>query len=102
MKLFGAATYRTRVGFDFTVEAGYTSSTTFIERETSPQDPTQLLYIPNPVRPYAVINARVGYKLLNDRVTVALVGTNLGPSHTQHPFGNLISRRFFATLSIAP
>jgi iron complex outermembrane receptor protein len=54
------------------------------------------------VQPYTVINARVGYKLLDDRVAVALVGTNLGPSHTQHPFGNLISRRFFVTLSVAP
>jgi iron complex outermembrane receptor protein len=102
VKLFGAATYRSRVGFDFTVEAAFTSASTFIEREPSPQDPTQILYIPNPVQPYTVINARVGYKLLDDRVAVALVGTNLGPSHTQHPFGNLISRRFFVTLSVAP
>ena len=101
-KGFLGATYRTRVGFDFSAEAAFTSGTTWIEREPSPQDPTQILFTPYTQGAHAVVNARVGYKFLDDKVRVGLVGTNLGPVHSEHPFGNRISQRFFATLSVSP
>ncbi|HEY8210700.1 MAG TPA: TonB-dependent receptor [Myxococcaceae bacterium] len=101
-KVFGGATYRTKVGFDFSADAAYTTGTTWIERDPSPQDPTQILSTPYPQAAYAVINARIGYKFLEDKVHVGLIGTNLGPVHSEHPFGNRISQRFFATLSVTP
>ena len=101
-KAFVGATYRTRVGFDFSADGAFTSGTTWIEREPSPQDPTQILFTPYPQGAYAVVNARVGYKFLDDKVRVGLIGTNLGPVHSEHPFGNRISQRFFATLSVTP
>ena len=67
-----------------------------------PQDPTQILFTPYPQSAYAVVNARIGYKFLDDKVHVGLIGTNLGPVHSEHPFGNRISQRFFATLSVTP
>jgi hypothetical protein len=49
-----------------------------------------------------VLNARVGYEVVKDKLMVALVGSNLGASHAQHPFGNRIERRVFATLTVTP
>ncbi|HVE87186.1 MAG TPA: TonB-dependent receptor [Myxococcales bacterium] len=101
-KAYASATYRTKVGFDFSADAFFNTGTTWIEREPSPADPTQILFSPYPLQPYAVINARVGYKFLDDKVHVGLIGTNLGPVHAEHPFGNRISQRFFATISVTP
>jgi outer membrane receptor protein involved in Fe transport len=101
-KVYAAATYRTRVGFDFSADASFTTGTTWVEREPSPQDPTQILFTPYAQPAYAVVNARIGYKFLEDKVHVGLIGTNLGPVHSEHPFGNRISQRFFATLSVTP
>lgn len=101
-KAFLGANYRTQVGFDFSVEGAYSSRTTWIEREPSAADPTQIQFVPNALGEHFVVNARIGYRLMNDKVTVALVGQNLGPRHQQHPFGNFVDRRFFGTLTVTP
>ncbi len=102
VKLFGGVTYRTPVNLDLSVDLGYVSATTWIEREPSPQDPTQILNLSNPLGDYVVINARVGYRFFKDRLNVAVVGSQLGPAHAEHPFGNLVSRRVFATFTVTP
>jgi len=101
-KAFLGASYRSAVGFDFSVDGAYTSATTFIEREPAQADPTQIAFIPYPLSEYYVVNARIAYRFFQDRATLALVGTNLGGGHQEHPFGNEISRRFFATLTVTP
>lgn len=94
--------YRTPVNLDLSADLSVVTSTTWIEREPSPSDPTQIANLQNPLAAYTVINARVAYRFLNDRVTVAVVGSQLGPSHQEHPFGNDVNRRVFATLSVQP
>jgi iron complex outermembrane receptor protein len=101
-KLFGAITYRTRQALELGVDAAWTSSTTWVEREPSSKDPTRIAPQANPLPAYAVINARVGYTPVKDRVSVALVGSNLGPTHAQHPLGNRIERRVLALLTVTP
>ncbi|HYO55682.1 TonB-dependent receptor plug domain-containing protein [Archangium sp.] len=101
-KLFGAITYRTRHALELGVDAAWASSTTWVEREPSPEDPTHIEPQANPLPAYVVINARVGYTPVKDRVSVALVGSNLGPTHAQHPFGNRIERRVLALLTVTP
>ncbi len=102
LKLFGGLTYRTREDLEFGVDAAYTSSTTWIEREPAASDPTSIEFLSNALPAYTVLNARVGYEVVKDKFTVALVGSNLGPSHAQHPFGNRIERRIYATLTVTP
>ncbi|MBU8900419.1 TonB-dependent receptor [Corallococcus sp. M34] len=102
VKLYGGVTYRTRADLEFGVDAAFTSSTTWIEREPSPSDPTTVQFNSNPLSAYTVINARVGYEAVKDAVSVALVGSHLGGTHAQHPFGNRIERRVFATLTVTP
>jgi iron complex outermembrane receptor protein len=102
LKLYGGITYRTRADLEFGVDAAYTSSTTWIEREPSAVDPTRIEPIGNRLGAYTVVNARVGYQAVKDTVDVALVGSHLAGAHSQHPFGNRIERRVFATLTVTP
>ncbi|OJT26974.1 ligand-gated channel protein [Archangium sp. Cb G35] len=101
-KLFGGVTYRTRQALELGVDVAWTSATSWVEREPSSKDPTLIEPLANALPAYAVINARVGYTPVKDRVSVALVGSNLGPTHAQHPFGNRIERRVLALLTVTP
>lgn len=94
--------YRTPVNLDLSGDVSYVTSTTWVEREPSPADPTQILNVQNALPGFAVINARVAWRLLDDRVTVAVVGQQLGPAHQEHPFGNNVNRRVFAQLTVQP
>jgi iron complex outermembrane receptor protein len=101
-KLFGGVTWRTRSALELGVDAAWTSATTWVEREPAAEDPTRIEPLANPLPAYAVINARVGYSPVKDRVSVALVGSHLGAAHQQHPFGNRIERRVLAILTVTP
>nr|WP_044889798.1 TonB-dependent receptor [Myxococcus hansupus] len=101
-RLYGGLTYRSRADLEFGVDAAYTSASTWIEREPAAADPTRIDLVSNPLRAYTVVNARVGYTAVKDTVTVALVGSHLGGAHSQHPFGNRIERRVYATLTVTP
>ncbi len=102
VKVFGGIWYRTPVNLDLTFDAAYTSSTTWVEREPAAEDPTRISNISNALAGYLVINARVGFRLLNDKLTFAVIGSQLGPAHAEHPFGNQVNRRVFATISVTP
>ena len=94
--------YRTPVNVDLSADFSFVSSTTWVEREPSPIDPTQIANLQNPLAAYSVLNARVAYRFLGDKVTVAVVGSQLGPNHQEHPFGNSVNRRVFAQLTVQP
>ncbi|NMO15370.1 TonB-dependent receptor [Pyxidicoccus fallax] len=102
LKLYGGVTYRTQADLEFGVDAAFTSSTTWIEREPAAADPTRIDFVSNPLKAHTVLNARVGYEAVPDTVNVALVGSHLGGAHSQHPFGNRIERRVYATLTVTP
>ncbi|AGC47947.1 TonB-dependent receptor [Myxococcus stipitatus DSM 14675] len=102
LKLFGGVTYRTQTDLEFGVDVAFTSSTTWIEREPTASDPTRIELNSNPLGAYTIINARVGYTAVKDVVEVALTGSQLGGAHSQHPFGNRIERRVYATLTVTP
>jgi iron complex outermembrane receptor protein len=101
-KLNVGVSYRTPVKLELSADASWVSGTTWVEREPSPSDPTQIANAQNPLAAYAVVNARAGYRFFDDRATFAVVGTQLGPPHQEHPFGNLISRRVMAVLTVQP
>ncbi|MBX5483202.1 MAG: TonB-dependent receptor [Myxococcaceae bacterium] len=100
-KIQAGASWRSPAHFDFSVDAAYTSSTTWIEREPAATDPTRIENVSNPLPAYTVLNARVGYRL-NENVEFAVAGTHLLDGHREHPFGNLIERRVFASVRVTP
>ncbi len=101
-KLNAGFVYRSPINLDLSADVSAISATTWIEREPAPSDPTRVLNVENPLGPYAVVNARIAYRLLDDRLTIAIVGTQLGVDHQEHPFGNSIARRVFAVISVKP
>jgi iron complex outermembrane receptor protein len=101
-KLFAGASYRASFGLDVSVDVSLTTGMTWVEREPDPADPTRIANLQNPLPAYVVLNARAGYRFFDDRLSIAVVGTQLGPSHQEHPFGNLVSRRVMATVTVRP
>src|SRR5207248_1049733 len=101
-KVFAGISYRTPVNVDLEVDASVTTGSTWVEREPDPTDPTRIVNVQNPLPAFVVLNARAGYRFFDDRLSVAIVGTQLGPSHQEHPFGNLVSRRVMGTITVKP
>ncbi len=102
LKLYGGATWRSPIDVDFAVEGAWQSATTWIEREPSRADPTVIENKANPLPAYTVLNARIGYRMLDERLLFSVSGTHLLGAHQQHPFGNQVERRFFATVMVTP
>jgi iron complex outermembrane recepter protein len=102
VKFNAGVVYRTPVNLDLSADLSFVSATTWVEREPSAADPTQIANLQNPLGAYAVINARVAYRFFGDRLTVAVVGSQLGANHREHPFGNDVNRRVFAQLTVQP
>jgi outer membrane receptor protein involved in Fe transport len=101
-RVFGGITYRTRADLEFGVDATFTTATTWVEREPSATDPTQVALSSYNLPAYTVVNARVGYQVVKDFASVAIQGSQLGGTHSEHPFGNRIERRVFANLTVTP
>jgi iron complex outermembrane recepter protein len=101
-KFFLGASYRSPIGVDLGADVAYQTATIWVEREPSSADPTQVVNLQNPLLGFVVINARIGYRVWNDKVQVAIVGTQLGPEHQEHPFGNRINRRIMGTVTVTP
>ena len=50
---------------------------------------------------YAIVNARIGYRLFDDALELAVIGNNVASdSFRQHPFGQKISRRIFGSATL--
>jgi iron complex outermembrane receptor protein len=101
-KMNAGFVYRTPVKLELSSDVSFVTGTTWVEREPSAQDPTQIVNVQNPLAAYTVLNARIAYRFWGDKVSVAVVASQLAPNHQEHPFGNLVSRRIYAQLSVTP
>ena len=52
---------------------------------------------------YYMLNARLGYRMLDDKLELGVSGTNLtdfgGLRHREHPFGNQLEARILGTVT---
>jgi iron complex outermembrane receptor protein len=93
---------RTSLGLDFGATMSLVSSTKWVEQT---YDPTTNGFsaAPLPLSPYVVVMGRVGYRMLEDKLELAISGTNLadfGPDrHREHPFGNRVEARVLGSLT---
>jgi iron complex outermembrane receptor protein len=91
---------RTRFGLDVELFGHFASRQVWLEQVF---DTTRgIVYSDFAVPDYFVLNGRVGYRLLNDRLDVGVVGTNLTDTrtttaHREHPFGTPQALRVMAT-----
>jgi outer membrane receptor for ferrienterochelin and colicin len=90
---------RTKLGIDGSVDFHYVGSQVWAEQVTEIQQ-QRIAYQSFNLDAYTLLNARVGYRFLKDRVEISAVGFNiLGVEHREHPFGQLIGRRVMGMFS---
>ena len=98
-KLNVGVQYRAPFGLDLSVDFHWVSSQLWVE--TIPDADTGASFGHFPLRDYSVLNARVGYRLLDGRLQLGLVGTNLvDPQHREHPLGQRVDRRVLGTVNV--
>jgi outer membrane cobalamin receptor len=93
-----SAGWRSKAGIDLGVDAHYVSAVNWVETSFNPATPGGVDFISYPLPAYTLINSRIGYHLVKDKLDVGLAVYNLlGDNHREHPFGNQIGRRFTFT-----
>ena len=59
-----------------------------------------MLFQPYPQASYTLINGRIGYRWIKNKLETGVAFYNLlGDDHREHPFGNQIGRRILVTAS---
>jgi len=97
-KLNVVASWRTRANFDLGVDVHYVSTVTWFEKSFDPSAPAGVVLAPYALPAYTLINARIGYRFIRDRLEGGVAVYNLlGDDHREHPFGSPIGRRVLVT-----
>ncbi|MCK6544415.1 TonB-dependent receptor [Myxococcota bacterium] len=94
---------RTRFGMDIGLSAHVVSDQKWIEPNYDPNDPTGFDTEPLPIDASVVVVGRVGYRMLDDKLELAVSGTNLTDfgslRHREHPYANRLEARVFGSLT---
>jgi iron complex outermembrane receptor protein len=99
-KLNLVASWRTKFGIDLATDVHYVSGVTWAERSFDASKLTNVNITAYPIDAYTLINGRIGYRAIKDKLDVSFAIYNaLGDDHREHPFGNKIGRRFTFTAS---
>lgn len=92
-KLNAGVQVRTKVGIDGSVDFHFVGGQTWAEQVTNAVA-QRIEYQQFELPAYTLLNARVGYRFMEDRAEISVAGFNLvGVQHRQHPFGQLLDRR---------
>ncbi len=92
--------YRSPIGLDVSADFSWQSEQTWVEQVLDTER-GGVAFVPFYLPAYTTLNARVGWRLFDDQLELAAVGTNLiDDGSRQHPFGQRVDRRFmgFATV----
>ena len=92
-KVNAGVQYRSPFGLDLSVDFHYVSDQVWVEQVLDTER-GGTRFSAFPLDDYAILNARVGWRFFDDQLELALVGTNLLMEHRQHPFGQVVDRRF--------
>ncbi len=88
--------YRASFGLDLSADLHVVSGQTWVEQVTDIA--TGVRFESFDLGAYALLNARIGYRVANDKVELGLVGTNLLVRRfRQHPFGQVVDSRVVLT-----
>ena len=92
-KVNAGVQYRSPFGLDLAVDFHFVSDQVWVEQVLDTErggTAFETFSLPS----YAVLNARIGYRLFDDQLELAVTGTNLLMAHREHPFGQRMDRRF--------
>ncbi len=84
--------YRSRFGLDVAADFSWVSAQVWVDPQVVLR-PGESPFKADALPAYAVLNARVGYRLFDDKLELSAVGTNLLMEHREHPFAQTIDRR---------
>lgn len=95
----GGFQYRSAFGLDLASDFSWQSDQVWFEQQL---DPVRGIVFQNfPLPAYITLNARIGWRFLNDQLELAIVGFNLiDDGHREHPYGQTIPRRFMGTVTV--
>ncbi len=94
------AQVRSRFGIDGEVTFNYSSPQTWVEQGYAAIGSTSLTYQSYQIPAYELVNARVGYRFLKNAAEVSGTVFNLfDDRHQEHPFGQVLDRRFMGYFS---
>lgn len=92
--------YRAPFGLDLSLDFSWQSDQYWVEQVLDTERggvAFQRFHLPS----YTTLNARVGWRFLDDQLELAVVGTNLvDDGHREHPFGQQIDRRFMGFVTV--
>ena len=95
-KVNAGVQYRSRFGLDLSADLAWFSKQVWVEQVTDLDRGVRFQTFKQPSFTY--VNARIGYRMWNDRLDLGVVGTNLGfVDRRQHPFGQPIDTRVFGS-----
>ena len=90
---------RTKPGFDGSLDFHYVSPQTWAEQVIN-LAAQRIEYQQFPLEAYTLLNARLGFRFLKDHADVSAMAFNLlGLEHREHPFGQVIGRRFMGNFA---
>lgn len=97
-KVNGGVQIRTDIGLDLSVDVHWVSSQVWEEQVTDPVTGVAFQVFELPA--YLLLNARVGWRVLDDQLELAVSGFNLlNDDARQHPFGQRMDLRVLGTLT---
>ncbi len=95
-KVNAGVQYRSRFGLDVSTDVSWFSPQVWVEQVTDLETGVRFQTFDQPA--FVMVNGRIGYRLLADRLDLGVVGTNLGfQDKRQHPFGQLVDTRVLGT-----
>ncbi|HJL14802.1 MAG TPA: TonB-dependent receptor [Sandaracinaceae bacterium LLY-WYZ-13_1] len=98
-KVNAGVQYRSPFGLDLSVDFHFVSDQVWVEQVLDTErGGTRFQRFP--LDAYAVLNARVGYRLFDDQLELSVVGTNLLMEHREHPFGQVLDRRIMGHVTV--
>ncbi len=91
---------RSRAGLDGSLDFHYTSPQSWAEQVDDIQK-QRIEYQSFHLDAYTLVNARIAYRLLHNQAEISGVAFNLlDDHHREHPFGQVVGRRFMAFFSL--
>ncbi|MDQ3033981.1 MAG: TonB-dependent receptor [Myxococcota bacterium] len=92
--------YRAPFGLDLSLDFSWQSDQVWYEQVLN-QERGGIVFQRFELPAYTTLNARVGWRLFDDQLELAVIGTNLvDAGHREHPFGQPIDRRFMGTVTV--
>lgn len=97
------AQLRTSFGMDVGLSAHVVSDQAWIEPNYDPANPTGFTADPLPIPVSCVVVGRLGYRMLDDKLELAISGVNLADfgslRHREHPYANELEARVMGSLT---